>query len=534
MREIWVADAETDPFEHGADIQPFIWGAYNGIEYHEFETTAALVDFFRDKKVIVYAHNGGRFDWHFLLPHLDAFTPVMIIAGRLAKFSIGECEFRDSYNILPSPLSAYQKDEIDYSKFKRDVRHRYMHEIREYLRSDCRYLYEFVRAFIDRYGLNLTFASAAMKVWQKIENIEAPTTSRDFYKTFEPYYYGGRVQAFHLGPIPHAFKVIDINSAYPFAMKHPHPYGNGYTDGCALEPGRIEQQFISLRAPSLGAFPYREPDGSLNFPDDGKTREFHVTGWEFIAAQETGCLHEFELLRTLSLPLRIRFDKYIDHFFAEKTAAKQSGDKAGYQFAKYFLNGLYGKFAANPEKYQEYQIIDPTYIAGAMQDGYDFSAPLGPWALMCRDLSEHKQRFYNLAVGASITGFVRAYLWRAIRSCGSVLYCDTDAIACADTGNLELDSERLGAWDVEAECVGGGIGGKKLYAFEKKDGTYKSASKGARLSPAELLRVANGEIVEYLSEAPTFSVHTGRRYISRNVKRKDVAPPKKARRIRAA
>src|SRR4051812_21942910 len=113
MREIWVADAETDPFEHGADIQPFIWGAFNGTEYHEFETTAALVDFFRDKKVIVYAHNGGRFDWHFLLPHLDPFTPVMIIAGRLAKFTIGECEFRDSYNILPSPLSAYQKDEID-------------------------------------------------------------------------------------------------------------------------------------------------------------------------------------------------------------------------------------------------------------------------------------------------------------------------------------------------------------------------------------------------------------------------------------
>lgn len=531
MREIWIADAETDPFQHGAEILPFIWGAYNGTEYHEFTDTREFVDFFADKKCIVYAHNGGKFDWHFLLEWIEPFSPVMVISGRLAKFKIGDAEFRDSYNILPSPLSAYKKDEIDYSKFTRENRNKYMPEIRDYLRSDCIYLYEYVKAFIDRYGLNLTFAGAAMKVWQELEDIKAPETSSDFYHTFEPYYYGGRVQAFHLGQIDGDFKIIDINSAYPFAMKHVHPYGDTYEESDTLPSVGVERCFITCTAASRGAFPFRSDDGSLEFPDDNLEREFHVTGWEYLASLECGTYadaSELRISRVIQLPLTIQFDKYIDHFSAEKIAAKESGDTIAYLFAKFFLNGLYGKFAANPEKYSEYMVIPPENIEGAMiHDGYDFSAPLGPWALMARDLPEQRQRFYNLAVGASITGFVRAYLYRAIKACKGVLYCDTDSITCRDTGNLELHPTRLGAWDLEAECDYGGIGGKKLYAKHKKDGGWKIASKGARLTPAELMQIASGATVEYKSESPTFSIHNGKRYITRRIKRKDVAKDKK-------
>lgn len=530
MREIWIADCETDPFEHGTEIRPFIWGCYNGAEYHEFTDTREFVDFFSDKKCIVYAHNGGKFDWHFLLEWIEPFMPVMVIAGRLAKFTIGEAEFRDSYNILPSPLSAYKKDEIDYSKFTRENRDKYMHEIRDYLRSDCVYLYEFVRAFIDRYGLNLTFAGAAMKVWQKIENIKAPSTSSDFYQVFEPYYYGGRVQAFETGEIRRPFRVYDMRSAYPAAMKHTHPYGETYEE-CNTLPNSDEQisrSFISLVAASVGAFPYRADDGSLEFPADGELRPFHVTGWEYLAARDAGVLQVERVERVLRLPLTIRFDKYIDHFFEEKTRAKASGDKAGYQFAKYFLNGLYGKFAANPEKYSEFMVVPPENIHGAMMNGgYDFSAPLGPWALMSRDLPDERQRFYNLAVGASITGHVRANLFRAIRACRGVIYCDTDSIACSEPGALDLDPVKIGAWELEAECDYGGVAGKKLYAFHKTDGSWKTASKGARLSADELMQIAAGETVEYKSEAPTFSVHNGKRYIKRRIRRRDIAKAKK-------
>lgn len=110
MRPIWTADCETDPFKRGRIPKPFLWGVYDGTACHLFERTEDFINFVQDKKVILYAHNGGKFDWHFILDYLEPFTPINIINGRIAKFKIGVCEFRDSYNILPIPLAAYQKE----------------------------------------------------------------------------------------------------------------------------------------------------------------------------------------------------------------------------------------------------------------------------------------------------------------------------------------------------------------------------------------------------------------------------------------
>src|SRR5690554_4327677 len=112
---IWAADCETDPFKKGRlDIAPFLWGCYNGGEYHEFNSTEKFVDFIIGTGGTVYAHNGGKFDWHFIFHHIPEFTPLKIINGRLAQFKIGETEFRDSYSIIPVPLSAYKKDDMNY------------------------------------------------------------------------------------------------------------------------------------------------------------------------------------------------------------------------------------------------------------------------------------------------------------------------------------------------------------------------------------------------------------------------------------
>ena len=121
-REIWVADSETDPFKEGRIPKPFIWGAYNGTDYHQFYSTDEFVEFISGIECIVYAHNGGKFDWHFIIDKLDAFSNLMVISGRLAKFQIGLAEFRDSYNILPMPLSAWEKDEFDYTLLEEEVR----------------------------------------------------------------------------------------------------------------------------------------------------------------------------------------------------------------------------------------------------------------------------------------------------------------------------------------------------------------------------------------------------------------------------
>lgn len=524
-REIAVADCETDPFKKGrTEINPFIWGFYNGEIYKEFTETSEFIAFVRAQDIILYAHNGGKFDWIFLAPFFDEFSELMIINGRLSKFKIGECEFRDSYNILPIPLSAYKKDEIDYALFEKEERVKRKNKklISDYLRSDCIYLFQLVTHFINNYGTGLTLAGSAMKVWQKICDETAPRTSQSFYDHIKPFYYGGRVEVFEAGIIKKLFNVVDINSAYPFAMKHLHPYGNKFDILTELPKSEsyIERCFITLSCISRGALPYREKSG-LEFPIDDIARTYKITGWEYLAAVEVGALESVKIIEIIQFKDSIRFDKYIDRFYQLKNESER--DSPDYITAKLFLNSLYGKFGADPSEYMEYMVANPQHIIASECDGYNYSTMLGDWALLQKPLDDEKQRYFNVAVAASITGFVRAYLFKAMRQCKGLIYCDTDSIAASDTGDLELSDTKLGAWKHEATCDWAAVSGKKLYLFHKKQGTYtkggkfKKASKGARLSNLQLFRLAKDVPQLYEPIAPTFSIKTGIRLTNRRI-----------------
>lgn len=526
QREIWTVDCETDPFKRGRIPKPFIWGAYNGSEYHQFDTSDGMVDFFIDRRVIVYAHNGGRFDWHYCLHRIEPYTEVLVIAGRLAKFKIGSAEYRDSYNLLPMPLrSGGAKFEIDYGILELAERDKPENRrlIEERLRTDCVYLYQMLEKFIADYGLHLTFPSASMHAWSKLSGIEKPETNSAFYQLFEPYYFGGRVECFESGIIERPLKLYDINSAYSFAMLSNHPWGEIPNESTTLPDSNaaIERCFITIeQAVSRGAFPLRTDSGGISFPSDGDTRVFHITGWEYLAALQTGSLGKHEIRRVLQLPLAINFVGYMDNFYKVKVAAKRAGDAFAYECAKRFLCSLYGKFGSNPDNYFEYQLIPLRYIEAAFEaDGYMFCAEVGNLALCARPVPEHKARFYNVAVAASITGFVRAYLYRAIRAARGVVYCDTDCILASDYPSISTDPEMLGAWKLESNVEYAAIAGKKLYAFRDIEGKYKTASKGVKLTPAEIIRIAQGEVVEFEPEIPQYSFKRGVHFVPRSIRK---------------
>jgi hypothetical protein len=455
----------------------------------------------------------------------------MVIAGRLAKFKIGKAEFRDSYNIMPMPLRAGgHKFEIeDFSIFERENREipKNRDVIRERLRTDCVYLFRMLETFFVEFGHHLTISSASMSAWSVIADCAKPETTSEFYARFAPFYYGGRVECFAQGIIERPFKIIDINSAYPYAMTFKHPYGEVPHESKTLPASRgaIERSFITIEAAAVGAFPYRDADDSLTFPNDGNYRVFHVTGWEYLAALETGSLSQpFQIQSVLQLPETIEFNSYMDYFYRMKTDAKAAGDAARYEFSKRFLCSLYGKFGSNPEKYSEYLLVPPRHIEACEEmDGYLFCAELGPHALMARPLSEIKQRYYNVAVAASVTGFVRAYDWRAlcaVRASGAeVFYMDTDCLHATDSGELELHDSRLGAWKLEAECDFGAYAGKKLYACHTTDDKWKCASKGVRLSHDDIVRVARGEEITFDPEVPQYSMKRGIHFVPRKIRR---------------
>lgn len=513
-RPIAVCDCETDPFRKHRVPRPFVWGFYNGKEYRQFRDTAAFVDFIKDQHIIIYAHNGGKFDWHFLLPFCTPYDDVMVINGRIAKMRIGVAECRDSYNILPVPLAMYKKDEIDYNLMEETERYKPANweKISDYLRSDCVYLYELVSRFIDSFGMQLTQASAAMQYWKKISKRALPRSDPDYYETFAPYYYGGRVQCFQQGIVNTEFNVYDINSAYPYAMKFAHPYSTEYIQ---VDEYIADADFYRVECISRGAFPYRGLGGTdgrnygLWFPDDGEMREYTITGWEYHAAIETRTIEKIAIKESIVFTDKVDFSEYIDYFYDMRLKAKVEKDIANDLFAKLLMNSLYGKFAANPENYKNYMIVPMDVIAGLEMAGWSFGGELGPWGLAEAELTGEQQRYYNIATSASITGFVRAMLWRALSSSSGLLYCDTDSIAVERKGAGVKLGGALGQWKHEGTFDKAGIAGKKLYIFRgipqggKRE--YKTASKGARLTNAQLWAVAKGREVEYTPDAPTFS-----------------------------
>lgn len=542
MRKIAVIDAETDPFRKGRIPAPFIWGYYDGNEFRTFDSGDSLCEFLRENDSIVYAHNGGKFDYHFLLRYLAPFDDIKIINGRIAVMHIGQCELRDSYNIVPVPLSAYKKDEIDYAIMEKSERTRpdNANTIRAYLRSDCVYLFELISKFIESFGLKLTLAGASMAEWKRISAQPIPETDADFYAEISPYYYGGRVECFQSGIIEKNFAVYDINSAYPYAMTFEHPYSvekeraNGYLK---------DADFVRVLASSVGAFPFRGAGKGINasdsegmedenvlglwFPHDGLWREFTITGHEYRMANDHGILYKSKVIESIRFAGRISFRDYVNHFYEMRNKAKAANDDANSLFAKLFMNSLYGKFAANPERYNNYCIVpksDAADLAACTEAewneaGWKFGGELGPWILAQSELADAEKRYYNVATGASITGFVRAMLFDAIKSSKGVLYCDTDSIAVESLGLQNICGPKLGQWKHEGDFDKAGIGGKKLYIFRGIGKTpNKTASKGVRLTEAELWKVAKGETVKYEPEAPTFAIRKAPVFQSRNVR----------------
>lgn len=590
-KDFWTGDSETDPFHHcddplcekchgiGRVPKSFVWGAYHGghEDYYEFDTPEEFVSHFRDRKTLVYAHNGGKFDYHELREFINSDEPITLINGRLSRFKIGECEFRDSLNIFPNTALADfgVKNEIDYDLMEPDRRTdpNVRAEISRYLKQDCVGLWDQIARYREEYGRALTQATASMKYWEeKHFQMPAPRQSNTQFERCKPFYYGGRVQCFERGIQTVDFSVADINSAYPKAMMENHPISVVPTSLGKLPPKDKDVQtcLIKLEATARGCFPWREKvpghgegceckpcrKGDLYFPDDstrlngksGRTRIYTITGWEFLAALECNAVSNIKIIECLRFANTINFKDYIDHFYQMRLEADRVGDKAGKIFGKYFMNSLYGKFGADCSNYADYVIATEDSIRHWEEKGYQRYQDWGrkedsPRYLMERPPNEgdledigSRWRYYNCATAASITGWVRAFLFKSMSQCSGLIYCDTDSIAARDVSRLAMGKE-LGLWKHEGDFDEFAIAGKKLYAFHKKGASrnhdpdlddklwnWKLASKGVHFAgmpdgPDRIYTLARGGSTEFLPEVPTYTITRARpRFVNRSIR----------------
>lgn len=520
-KEFWTFDCETDPFKYGRIPRPFIWGFFNGTIYREFTDTASAVKFMRQKDAIFYAHNGGKFDFHFMAEYITRNEKVMMINSRLVKAKIGRAEIRDSYALLPFPLAAYKKDDFDYTKLEENVRGKHMPEIREYLRNDCIYLYELIKAFFDEYGRHLTAPSAAIKIMQKMEGIKIENPGRYFFSEFQKHYFGGRCECLKPGIYTEGITYLDINSAYAFAMLHHHPIGDEWEFKHYKKPPIIPHQFYTIRAKSYGAFCRREK--GLVFDWDGEERIYHTTGWEIKAALESGSATITEHIEQKFFAHTHSYEKFINYFWDKR----QEFPKGTPQnlFCKLIPNSCYGKFSANPENYDTFVLFDPAIAQYLTENEWEIRGEIGPHIVASKPLDPADMRFYNVATGASITGFVRAMLMKAIKSVDKPIYCDTDSLVFQGECDIPMGKD-LGQWKIEGHFNEAYFAGKKLYAVRNKKDDEIISSKGSRLSFNDVKKITKGETVKYNQDAPTFSWYKKidekdplKLFTSRNIKR---------------
>lgn len=544
------ADIETDPFaDWETPDQQLIPVAFCAGLYYRNESfiwwgedcLAKLAKKATELDTVVYMHNGGGFDFHYLLPHINAPKAEFLLIGkRIVQIKFEHLkrslEYRDSYALIPRPLRDWGKDEIDYNKLRRNVREKHKEEIISYLTRDLTSLESLVKSAQKRTrGDYLTQASSAFSKLKEKIGEKLPHISENFDDKFRPYYYAGRVQTWRYGKIDTPISVYDINSAFPHSMLSPHWWGNEYESQKEEPTAWLEQSFVCLECHAEGCFPLRVKD-KVEYPT-GRYK-FKVTGWEYAAAKKLGLIRDVEIV-WFHVPSEVlSYEDFVLPLYEEKLAAEKAGDAASRLFSKLELNSAYGKFGQDPDNYRE--VIcrrfghdpndEPKNGGGGTIAKDDEDAGFTFWQRPAHGPYNPKPKFFNnVAVAASITGKVRATLLHAIHRCKAI-YCDTDSVfvPTGSGGGLSVGSG-LGQWKHEFDFAPGELwlGGRKLYAGKgvapgKTEKKWKYAAKGVKLTPENIVRVCEGETVESRFAAPSFSLLSGTKFISRRVRRLDL------------
>lgn len=573
LENIAVLDMETEPFDNtksAEDVKPFL-----AVLYRDDAQPVVIWEEDNDKfisavlgaiealpgRFTIYAHNGGKFDFMFLLSKLRGFVSFK---GRgIMSARVGHHEIRDSFHIIPEKLANWQKDTFDYTKLTRANRAKYRDEIIRYCTNDCAYLLDIVKKFIAEFGLKLSIGQASMSIMKGEYNVKCLGEQADAF--LRNYFFGGRVECLGgrgaFGGVARRdpmYKLFDVNSMYPFVMANrQHPIGNSFT--CRRGLPNAETVFIELTCRNHGALVRRGGDGEMSA--EARDGLFRTTVWEYDTALKYDLIENVRVNWCIDFAERSDFSRVSIPLYAKKQAdairlktltmgSREYNDcKKDYMFDKFLLNTGYGKFAQNPRKFKECFITDPELeppedCKGCLErwkkeNGWHENPEGGSLKCMSWGPLPHfkcddywiwqrptpRLRFNNVATAASITGAARAVLMEAIALADDPIYCDTDSIIARGLNGLNLHDTELGAWKIEHGIDEILIAGKKLYACKVAgfpDGhadRIKIRSKGvAGLTWRDLERAIDDEMIEMLATGTTMNKYGEQFYMRRNVR----------------
>lgn len=499
---------ETNPFGDGDIILPFCAELYFGPDKEPIVIWENDFDLFSKQvfKTIenlegsytIYAHNGGRFDWMFLI-HL--IKGSISFKGRsIMSAKIGDHELRDSFHIIPTKLGAYRKDEFDYNNLTLKNREKHKNEILDYLHSDCRYQFEMVSDFVSRFGRVLSIGQAAFKNIKSLCDMQNLSEGTDEF--LRQWFFGGRVECLKgSGFYEGDYNLYDVNSMYPYVMAYyNHPIGNTFNECNKLNDNTA---FIVVECDNFGALVGRDENGSLTA--NIKRGKFYTTIHEYKIAKKYNLIKNDKIISCLNFTVNTNFSDFVLPLYEKRQEVKKKlktlkGETPEYfeakrddLFLKLLLNNGYGKFAQNPRKFKDhYYTKRGEHPKGSLLNEFTCITESGERWEIDKDVEDYvlkdhsftiwkkpssRLNFNNVATAASITGAARSILLEAIFLADDPIYCDTDSIICRNLPLAGLSND-LGAWDCEKELRKILIAGKKLYGYYCKNNECSIRSKG--------------------------------------------------------
>jgi hypothetical protein len=305
-------------------------------------------------------------------------------------------------------------------------------------------------------------------------------------------YYGGRVECFEIGEIKDGpFLYLDINSMYPYAMKHMQVpvklinYAETYSIeklACMLDKFSFVAEVVVETDEPAYALRY---NGKIIFPIGTFITYLCSTGLKYAIDHN----HLKRICRIAVYRQGSIFSGYIDELYPLKQHYTQTGETVMRELIKKMLNSLYGKFAQRQPIVHE--TVEETFDGYYREDIYNFitgeKGVLYKMFNVCVEqygFEETNQTF--TAISAHITESARFILWDIIKGVGydNILYCDTDSVVIR-TRDLDrvlypIDDSALGALCIEKKVEKLVIYGPKSYIIDdvrKLKGIPKNAER---------------------------------------------------------
>lgn len=472
------------------------------------EDVIAAVFAERHRGSIWYAHNGGEYDYKYLLSALLAHqerigSDKLVIhlvtqgKGRVIGFKVHyrnqTYEFRDSYALMPASLRTltaqlapeHLKEEFDHEHTVFDVS---IPDHRSYLETDVRglmaVLVRFKGLIRDTFSVDVgwTAASTALRAWlaslpKHLRYYRQPKRVREFCRRA---YFGGMV-ALRDTNWHEDVTGVDVNAMYPYVMLQGVPCGFAcYTT--QYEPDRPGIYRCTVTVPADNLYPmapYRDTGYGVAWPTG--TFETYLCSKEMLDIQTYGVT--WEVIEGFA------FDRieYPFEAFVKKCEALELEHKgtALAMCVKIMRNSLYGKFGAREET-QEYVLSEnepagENFLPAINQENGE------PHEMLWTQQKTLDASYLKPEWAAWITAGARCHNRAVAYAVGLEhwLYCDTDSNVFSATAVESARARRAintepgyGNLKIEKAFVAFRTLGPKVYAGVCGDGRYEVRCKG--------------------------------------------------------